>query len=337
MKVLAKIQYSSSSLRVKLLLSTLILTSLLLGCLRQRGPEDELVFESVLPPVGLIIEYEVSPDGQFVATSTPTEAIEAGSDAYKRIMRDSVFDEQQITVFDVETEAVVNQSQPTRDVIVNLRWSADGRELLYISWAGKSQHELVRWNVLSNELTRAPFPHTGFDVSPSGQTVAAWGEESLVEDSDELRIYDFSTLQEVRTLTIRRISDIEHADWSMDGSWLLIDSGPQLLRLEWTSEKTEKLADRKAVSTFPPLLDPTGRFLLGWDIGVTLFDLSQRCAILHLDPPGRGKNYENAEWAEEPGHIYLVFAEHDAAQQTILKVDLSEIIEADSPSCISRD
>lgn len=313
---------------------------LLVGCSLRRGPEDALVFEPILSPVGLIFEYEISPEGKYAAILVPTEAAEPGSEAYRRIMQTGVWSNQQILVFDLATGEVVRRSTATHDNVVSLRWSVDSAELLYLTWpsgGSGSETKLVRWSVLTGTTAARSFPHTGFDLADDGSSLAAWGVEHLAIESNKIQLYDFPSLNEIASYILADVRNIEHIDWAADSSWLLVDSGPELLRLELGNGTVEKIVESKSVSVFPPLLDSTNRFLLGSGVGVNLFDLQKRCVVLHLEAEGVGNAFAQAEWSRGSGTIYIVLEENEAAQQTIQRVDIGELLETNNLTCLSAN
>jgi hypothetical protein len=321
--------------------TVIALLVLLSACSSDRSAEDDLIFEPILAPVGLIFEYEISPDGQLAAIRLPSEAAEPGSDAYLDIVQSSVWDRQQISVFNLATGGLVGQTSATRDNITNLRWSMDSSELLYLTWSTPGSRsnvgtELIRWNVLADSASGRLFPHSGFDIAKGGSLLAAWGEDHIATRTNRIVLYSFPALEEVASYAVPGISDIEQLDWAEDNSWILVDNRSRQLRFEPVNGEVEKIVDTYLVSVFPPLLDSTGRFLLGSGTGIDLFDLRQHCVILHLEAKGRREAFAQAEWSNEPERIHLVLEESRAAQDTILSVDISEFLINEHP-CLSDD
>lgn len=302
----------------------ILVTLVGVSCSVFNAPDKEIPYDYGLPAVGIILEYEVSPDGLQAAVLVPTNAVEPGTEDYLGIITGAGPDKIQILVFDMGSGNVLYRSPVHKDTFENLRWSKDGRELMYMD-RDAYKAELVRWQLQDDVIERQSFPHAGFDLSHNGEMIAAWGKQHRAESSNTVTFYSFPDIAFIISVTIPHTTDVAQANWASDDSWLVLWAYESIYKLDARTQKFEELAPQKElIGAQAPSLNYMNQLLATTDSeNLRVFDLSLECVVMHVEPRGRRDSFSQAEWDKQSERLYFVLEENASAQQRIVSMDMN--------------
>jgi hypothetical protein len=311
------IVHRSRSWVYALLTSTIVLV-ISASCVSKQPLDTEDVLT-----LGIILEYEFSPEEQSVAVLLPTNAIAPGSDAYMDIVRSDNIGNVGILVFDVETQETVARFDINSYTIENLRWSHHNNTLFYLD-RGKDGAFLISWQLDTDEKEIVPFQHGGFDIAPDDLAIVAWDTPERVQTSNVLTFYTWPQLEYTDSLTLPDVKDIEEAQWSSDGSWLIINTSNGIFRLDLASQTLTQV-DPIRLSNLDLNASDT---LISYYYSSGIYSLQDRCIVKEFDDAG----LEQLEWGMDFQVLYLVVHQTDKKQNILARLDLTD----NALSCINE-
>lgn len=305
---------------------------MLISCSSSK-PDSRIWQEQNLLEMGIILEYEFSPNGSLMAILVPTDAIYPNSNRFENVMMSELTGDVRILVFNTKDYSLVFQSEIFGGYTIhNLDWSQDSTKLLYLQ-KQKQDSNLIVWDLIPNSITSRNFPYKGFNLSDDGATLVAWGRSDNMP-LGRIDFYLFPQLAKIKIISTPFVRDIVHTSWLSNTQLIVEAMQPDIIfKLDVTVEEYEIVLNERFDRKGSFSIDYGDSFLVFESImgGLSFFRM-EGCNILNYKKDE--EIISQPEWSPTSQDLYFIRESFKNKSFTLVKAEFSPVGDLLSLACL---